>query len=325
MFFVILAFSSGYSPSSRASDTNNAFCESSEFSSRYFLLEANDVGLVSTFFGSFFEQYFQDFDPFLSKSGERSRIERYFDSRDLDLHENDAELVLIVDKNLPSYRAGRERIVFRDEINGVKFEFEVKKYNKKISAFDKHALFGKVRRKDRQMLIDKLKSIGLSSVNQVDETLQVNHEELVVLFSHFGTHLAEISLDKFHISNFGLPNTYTLLKFEIFKEKLSGLKANEKKQLNSAFCDLVNDFQHKFSSLKPVGSFGYEQYTDLANKLLPSRSFYQRYPVAFEFGQIFVLVLIGFLILYLFLGRYSQGVSYRESNSGKNLNSNDHR
>lgn len=313
-FYVVVFL--GFSSLSIASDSPGAGCENQNFTDTYFLLGANQVGEVSIFFNNLFNNYFEDFEPFISTVGQRSRLERYFDTNKNSIHDGGMELYISTEENLPEYRIGREQVVYKNNSAelGPASIYEVKRYNKKATPLDKHPLFGKVLRKERVNLLDKLKLVGPVQIEALIEMLEVRHEELVFLISLYGVHTASITLDKFHIKNYGLPNTFTLIKYEIQPDSGSNLSELENEKLNQTFCLLMHDFQQEFSSLEPISTFGYQQYVQLANMQFPGRAFFQRYPLIFTLGQILVLILIGFLLVYLLLGRYSQGKNYRVVN-----------
>ena len=110
-------------------------------------------------------------------------------------------------------------------------------------------------------------------------------------------------MDKFHIDNFGLPNTSALIKFEMYNDVDIRLTEKEKKDLNFAFCRANEGFQKQFPEMVPKSGFGYADYHQLASEMLPSRVFFKKYPILFQLGQIAILCFIGFLVLYLFIGR----------------------
>ena len=305
---------------SRAENIQSMPCDSQHFNNVYYLVEPEKVTGVSLFFKNLFNDDFENIEPFTSRVGNRNRIVNYYDTRLTSIMNTGHELYHTKDENLPDYRSGREKIIYRENKSspGFNSSYEVRRYNKKATALDKHPLFGKIRRKERYLLLDQLKQLDDFELSSLTRHMTVEHEELVFLVSHFSSHTAAVILDKFHISNFGLPNTHTLLKFEIYPDQMKQLVAQEVYGLNRAMCNLTQQFQEKFPSIKPLNTFGYQQYIHLANLQLPSRIYFQRYPWLFTLGQILVLLFIGFLILYLLLGRYKHAKHYRQVSLEKN-------
>ena len=310
IFFVVAVI---FCSSVWASEDANAKCGRDGFNNVAYLIDVDYISSVSAFFNQIPETYFGSSSNLLVISrGTKSRLETYFDDNDLSLLENNRELLISVEENLPSYRVGREQVVFRDNnLDSTDF-FEVRRYKKKATPLDKHELFGRVKRKQRQVLIDKLQVTSQSTVEEFGVKLQVRHQEIVQLYRHFGIAYGAITLDQFNISNFGIANTFSLLKFELYLDETRKLEENERIYLINSFCEANSNFKSKFEDIPPYSSFGYRVYYQLALGLLPSRSLFKKYPLLYEVGQIFVLVIIGFLIVYLFIGRYTKRQNYRK-------------
>jgi len=289
-------------------------CQGGRFSSSYFLVERENIVSVSLFFRNMFDKRADSMSPFLSEVGSIERIEKYFDSEEYSVLKNNKELMSSEISSLPVYKTERESVFYR-ELEGEIVKnvmFEVRRYNKKLTPLDKHPLFGQVRRKERLQLINKLDFIKGFSPELITEKLEVKHNELIFLLTRLGEPVAAITLDKFHISNYGLKNTSLLMKFEIYNGEAASLFEDEELKLNNIMCNMENEFRLQFSGVQSVSWFGYRDYHNIANDILPVRVLFQSYPLLYVIGQVLVLVFIGFLLLYLLLGRYSPKSSYRK-------------
>jgi hypothetical protein len=142
--------------------------------------------------------------------------------------------------------------------------------------------------------------------------IQVEQDDIVYLITHYGSAAeGEIVLSKFHIANYGMPNTHMLLKFERFVQTDTQLTPEEERTLNTTFCAIVRDFHEQFPIMIGTSWFGYADFARLAIDQLPSRSFFQKHTDLYKVGQALTLSGMGFLVLYLLLGRYSRKNMYR--------------
>ncbi|MCK5666256.1 MAG: hypothetical protein KAI17_22350 [Thiotrichaceae bacterium] len=308
--FLLLLFSANvWSQESTLQCSNGAFLDS------YFLIEVEDIAGVSTFFQQIPAQFFTENDElFAITVGSKDRVETYFDDTSSTLLKNDQELILNLHTNLPVYRLDREHVDLNSSAPGsIRNDiFEVKNYNKKVTALDKHELFGRVKRNQRPLLIDKLKVFVNDPVVDIEKRLQVEHEEVVQLYSHYGEGYGEITWDKFYVSNFGLSKTYSLFKLQIYSDLSSQLSQSENKYLNQYFCNTYAEFINRFPHIPVYHQFGYNHYHFLAELLFPLKSFFEKYPALFSLGQIVILIMVGFLFMYLFIGRYTKGQHFRQ-------------
>ena len=288
-------------------------CNGLKSSNAYYLLGIADIEEVSRYFQTLSESHFKEIESFSAIVGQRDRLVTFYDTKDLGLLNQGIELLHVVDKKLPAYREDRESIYYRDDndsITDIK-RFEVKRYNKKVAPLDKHPLFGRVKRNQRENLADSISQRINAAPETISPYLKVEHQEVVYLVSHYGSPYAEITLDKFHIINFGVPNTSTLIRYEIYPNSEFELTKRELDDLNAVFCSAQKEFTRRFPEIKPMSWFGYADYQRLATEILPSRVFFQRYPILFQLGQIAVLSFCGFLMIYLILGRYHKKVIYK--------------
>jgi len=297
-----------------AEDDSPTSCENEGFDNIYYLIDKNDFYPASIFYQKIDVIDSKTETDFKSLIGERERFTIYYDFDDLDILNADKELVYILDKDLLDFFPDREQINYIDiqttPVNVNKFE--VKKYNRKISPLDKHPLFSKVKRKQRSILVDLIADISKSPPEAISESLKIELSENVHFIILHGTNFGAITLSRFTISNFGVPNTSLLLKIEKFYNRQDYLIEHERKYLDAFFCQIEERFEMQFPHIKPSSWFGYRDYNQLAIDKLPSRAFFRKYPEIFSLGQIITLIFIGFLFIYLILGRYSKSDSYRK-------------
>jgi hypothetical protein len=312
--FIIALLFFIFATSSLAEEPVSGVCEPHSFDNTYYLVSASDVVVASDFFQNMDSNYFQNLESFRDVLGHRFRKETYFDFRGLDILENNIELVLFINESLPYYRTEREKIIYRDnnKISSGIGVYEVKHYNKTASAIDKHPLFGFVKRKQRPELFKVIGFVSKEAPENSSEKLLVEHEEDVRLIRHYGVESGAITMDKFHIKNYGIPNTSMLFKIEVYPDILEKLTPQERDQLNTLFCQIDLGFRKQLPHIVSDSRFGYADYSQMASAMFPGRTLFQKYPVLFDVGQILILSFIGFLLLYLILGRYTKSSTFRK-------------
>lgn len=283
-------------------------CDSHNFDNVYYLINKKDFSSAADFFLLNDIQFHFEKIDFLSLLGQRDRITTFYDFDNLTLLNAKKELMHTLDNNLPDYRIEKEQISYRDRLSTLEIiqEFEVKKYNKKTSPLDKHPFFSRVKRKDRSILIDHISTVSIDSPELISESLKIYSIERVILITLFGVPHAAVTLGNFTISNLGVPNTSMLLKIEIFHDEQDNLKKHEKEYLNNLFCRIDEKFQSRFPHIKPYSWFGYAEYNNMTKKFQPSHELFRQSPEIYSIGQIICLTFIGFLFIYLILGRYSR-------------------
>ena len=303
------------SANASADDGSPTSCENKGFDNIYYLIDKNDFYSASIFYQKIDVIDSKTETDFESLIGERERFTIYYDFDDMDILKADKELVYILDKDLLDFFPEREQIIYIDnQIIPVNInKFEVKKYNKKISPLDKHPLFSRVKRKQRSILIDLLADISKSPPESISESIKIELSENVHFVTLYGTNIGAITLSRFTISNYGVPNTSLLLKIENFYNRQDDLIEHEREYLNAFFCQIAERFEMQFPQIESSSWFGYRDYNQIALENLPSRAFFRKYPEIFSIGQIITLILIGFLFIYLVLGRYSKSDSYRKT------------
>ncbi len=292
-----------------------ACSDNSNFSNSYYLIQVSDIAQVS--------QYFSKLSSLIEFKKENLRIGmqigsnqlhyQYFDYPNQQLLKNNQELFLVINKLLPRYREDRETIYFLDNSNQTnpKHLFKTKNYKQKKTALDKHVLFSRVKRKDRLELQALIQYEKEELVN-ITPVIDIEAQEVIVLFTHFGRMQAKISMEEFHIANYGLPNTFSVLKFELLAPKTDSLTSKESIEIKKLVCNIKNDFTQKFPQIKQSPRPNYQFYHKNTHQLLPSRDLFERFPVIYKIGQASLLAFIGFLVLYLFIGRYSKVSIYKQ-------------
>ncbi len=308
---VIITISAG---AASVEDLHLNSCENQDFENTYYMLGSDDISAVTDFLTKHAILAPDADNDFKSYSGNREISTTYYDYDNLEILNKGKELKHILDKNLAKYRKEREQIIYSNFSVSPKDikSFEVKHYNKTHSPFDKHPLFSLVKRKERPALIHLLSDVSQNSAISISESLKVNSVENVNFIMLYDNQHAVITLSHFTISNFGIANTSFLLKIELLNNKQGILLPKEKRKLHTFLCSIDNRFRLHFPHVKPFLKFSYSEYYNLAISLLPSRAFFRDHPILFSLGQIICLTLIGFLFIYLILGRYSKRANYRK-------------
>jgi hypothetical protein len=270
----------------------------------YFVVDSIHINPVIHFFSGLKDNNYNQLDGFGTIVGSRNKKLYFFDyPKDFLLAQN-KELLMIIDESQPLYSKTRRTIHYFDStIALVKNEFTYKHYNKRSSVLDKHPLLAWVKRKERIQLLNLLPE-NPYSVEQLKLKLSVEQEQLALLLQHYGHSVIEVSLNNFHIDNYGVPNLIFIFKLEVLSGYLT-LTEKEKDYVNSLTCTIKQQFNDSFPTLSLKKYYGYKDYHSQALKQLPSRYFFTTYPILFKIGQVLVLVLIGALILFLILGRYN--------------------
>ena len=293
-------------------DISQNTCENQGYNNAYFLIDKNDFYSAAVFYykigviDSITESNFE------SLIGQSDRTRIYYDFDDLDILSVNNELVSILNSDFRDYFTEREQINYIDtqttpaNINN----FEVKYYNKKISPLDKHPLFSRIKRKERSILTDQLANISSHPPESISESLQIKSFDNIHFILLYGVPYASITLSRFSISNYNVPNTSLLIKFEKFHDIEDKLTKNETKSLDAFFCQIEENFQIEFPHIKSLQRFGYAEYYQLAIDNLPSRVFFRKYPEVFTIGQIIILSFIGLLFISLISGRYLKRDGY---------------
>ncbi|MBN1378448.1 MAG: hypothetical protein JXA04_04365 [Gammaproteobacteria bacterium] len=288
-------------------------CSDGRLKNAYFLIGVADIVEVSKFYQRMPEKYFKDIKDITGTIGRRKRTIKYYDFNRYQLLMGDYELFHLTDENLPNYRTERDKIIFKKTLHGSAElrAFETKKYNRSTGSLDRHPLFGLIKRKERSILIDILSSISNEPSENIEPSIEVKHDELVFLLTHYGVMHGEIVLSKFHLESFGIPNTHALLKMEIFGGQQDKLTREEEVNLNGVFCAVYRGFVEQFPNIDPAVSYGYKDYFGLASEILPSWKFFKKNIALFKIGNVMVLSIIGFLLLYIIIGRYQKTHHFR--------------
>ena len=295
------------------SDSDLYNCQVHGFQNTYYFVESPSIEKVSEYY-----QHIASKVDFLggviikTKVGNRNFKETFYDDEALSLLSVNKALFMSEYYNLPDYRMGSKQVFLIDSSapNPVQ-KYEIKEYNKKTSPLDKHELFGRIKRKQRSLLIDQFKADLKFPIVSITKNFVVDRQQTVRLYQIWGKSYGEISLESFQILGPWLPKTFTLLSFKVYEDAKDGLSNREFNFINKMFCEENNKLALLVPEISPLKEFGYSQYNQLANRLFPMRHFFNRNLLLFHLGQVLVLALIGFLLIYLLLGRYKKRHNYR--------------
>ena len=303
-----------------AAEENPPSCGREDFQNAYYLIGVESIAAISEFFFSIPSTYrLSEDSSFIVHYGRKNRLQTYFDDNDLSLLNQQRELSLTLNQDMPKYKREREVVFYKDNSTtpAQVTNYEARRYNKKISPLDKHVILGRIQRRLRPLLIAKLESLPGVSVNNIGVGLKIEHRESVLMYRHYGNNYGAVTLDRFHLSNYGVPNTFSLLRFEIDASMQQQLQQHERDELYQVFCRASQGFQQRYPQLQLSRQFGYAEFHQLAETLLPTRMLFAKYPILYKVGQIIILALIGALFLCLFLGRYTKHKGYRAIVTGQ--------
>jgi hypothetical protein len=303
------------SATASADDDSPTSCENKSFDNIYYLIDKNDFYSASIFFQKIEVIDSEKETKYESLIGEKDSSSIYYDFDDFALLKENKELVYNLEKDLLKFFPEREEIIFIDKQSSPEIinNFEIKIYKKKISALDKHPLFSRIKRIQRPILIDLLTNISNSLPESISESLKIEFTDNVHFITLYRLNYGAITLSRFSISNYGVANTSLLFKIEKFYNKQIDVMDHEEKYLDAFFCHVEEKFIAQFPHIKSKSWFGYRHYNQIANDNLPTRELFRKYPEIYSIGQIIILIFIGFLFIYLVLGRYSKSDSYRNT------------
>lgn len=144
----------------------------------------------------------------------------------------------------------------------------------------------------------------------ISESVKIKSFENIYFIFLYGVSYGAITLSRISISDFNVPNTSLLFKIEKNHDIEDNLTEGERKYLGAYLCQIKERFEEQFPHIQSSLWFGYTDYHQLAIANLPSRALFRKYPEIFTIGQIIILSFVGFLFIYLILGRYSKRDSY---------------
>ena len=312
--FPVILYASFISVSNASENSIQDRCQNRIFNNTYYLIDNVYADHTSVFLQNILKSNIDQEVNFIGFVGVKDRVTTYYDFDDMELLKSNKELVHILDIDLPQYHPGKQIISYiNNEFKpSVINNYEVKNYKKTISPMDKHPLFGRIKRKERTSLINSLYPVSRNSPETITESLVMNSKEKVHLVTLYGIPYGSVTLSQFTITNYGVPNTSLLLKIEKNNSSHNQLTIYEKERLNLYLCSMSEQFHRQIPDIKASGQFGYAEYNKIATRNLPTRSLFRKYNLVFTIGQIISLGLTGFLIIWLFLGRYSKSNSYRK-------------
>ena len=138
--------------------SNSIICNDNYLVNSYYLIPNKDIQSVAGFYNNAGPFLFLDTHLFSLYKVGRNRVDTYFDTQNLSLLGQKKELLISLDVDLPAYRLGKEQVISIDSaLLPLRIaKYESKYYNRKLSSLDKHPLFGKVKRKERQTLMSSI-------------------------------------------------------------------------------------------------------------------------------------------------------------------------
>jgi len=278
--------------------------------SKYYFIQLEDVAPVSVYFRNIPDKYFTDKNMFLGLTGQRTIISEYFDNKNQDLLSAGVELVHIVNLNEESYSKRREMISLISPDGAIE-NFKVKKYKKKITRIDKHKLLGKIQRKKRDAFVSKIESHLTSRAVSLLKQIEATQLDLSQIYLHYGRTIGSLNLTRIRIANYGIPNIYVVLKLEFDSVGFKTLNSDERHFYTNIICEISSTLERRFPNSVSMNRFGYKELDQLANSVLPLRGLFRVHPWIYTSGQIIILMVIGFLLLYFPLARYKRKRKYR--------------
>ncbi len=276
----------------------------------YYLVSLDEIPLVSAYFRELPETVFEDFEGFTLSVGKRQRRDIYYDYDSEDLLHAGKELFFRENLYLPRYRDDREQVVFVDRDESIRRHvYQVKKYKKNISPLDKHPLIGRVRRKDRPILQESLGNISLgNAMIDLQAQLTVVHQERSYIFTHLGEEYGSIVLDHVSMRVFGLEHSAVVLQCSLKPEVSS---PEDGQLLEAYFCRAQQALEQRLGRRWNGEYIGYKEYHAMADGVLPNRRWMMNHPWIYKLGQVLILAVMGFLVLYLLIRRIPDRTSHR--------------
>jgi len=261
---------------------------------------------------------FDDSDQQLADHLSNQTIEEvYFDSPEFSLLQARDELYTRTVTQTPKSSNLVKQVVFVDynPENSVTshYNFETQSYRRRNTPLESHPLFGIVKRRQRNVLLDKLSSYGSDFSGGIIPVLTVVHNIASHSFQVFRESGARIAIDHTAVYSHSLYKQFVVVRFELYEDAKSSLNAREKQTVLAALTGLHCEFQSLFPGLQAKKNLGYSDYQRFAERLLPLRSIFIRYPMLFKGSQAIVLAVVGFLLLYLIIGRRNPKPSFRYS------------
>lgn len=276
----------------------------------YYFVSLDEIPLVSEYFKGLPEVLFDDLEGFTLSMGTRHRRDTYFDFDSEELLHAGKELFFRENLYLPRYRDDREQVVFVDRDESIRRHvYKVKKYKKNISPLDKHPLVGRVRRKDRPMLRESLGDTSLgNAMLDLKAQLTVLHQERSYIFTHLGEEYGSIVLDHVSMRVFGLEHSAVVLRFSL-KGQVSS--PEDRQLLEEYFCRVQQALEQRLGRSWNGEYIGYKEYRAMADGVLPNRRWMMNHPWVYKLGQVLILAVMGFLILYLLIRRLPDRTPHR--------------
>ena len=282
-----------------------------------YILEYDQILPASIFFKSL--QTLLPADPekkLTSISGQLELTTTFFDTNNRAALNNNAQISLTTNHRLPGYRENRESVTVKKGEKSL--SYTTKNYTQKENSDDKHKLIGRISRKQRPDFYRELQNAGINNPLEVREVLRVETDSVTRQYQFLGDPVATVSIKSHEISNFGLPTR--LSTFEIRRiGKARNLSQIEEKTLNSRLCAIEQEIKKQIPGIRKITTGEYQLYTEKAQETLPTHLLFSSTPWLFKLGQIVILSIIGFLLIYLINGRHQANRQHRVTTTHRSL------
>ena len=219
----------------------------------------------------------------------------YFDTEDLRLYKNSQEALLLEEKK---GNGKREFIIFDD------LRFKVKRYKKQISFYDKHPLFGSVKRIERGEFLKKLSSLGIETPLKLKNLFNLTKINWEIIIEKDNTPYAIITLQKSVLEDFILDPYFYRLIFKIKAKEYITLK--ERLFLEKFLDSLKKEIEKNFSLKSKIYKNEYCADLDYLKNNVIFFAFAIKHPTLYYFLFALSIGIIGlaiFFVLFKFFDR----------------------
>jgi len=244
--------------------------------------------------------------PYFTYQPERHSLQtRYFDSTNFTLRKQNAELSLELRQDLPVYVDLHRRVRFSSPGNDsetVKHHlYDVRDYQRKTDAADKHLIIGKVRRKSRAELLDQLAQHNVDDFRRLSDVLHVNHDNLSIVVRDTHNIYAEITLDVATVYAQNVSEKAYSIRLTYGPQMLVTMTPTERKHLDRLFTLMNCELLDEYGSAAERNWIGYKHYLQIAVKTSPYFELFTRHPLIFKWGQVLLWSALALLLISLIL------------------------
>lgn len=293
--------------SNASSGTGNGACVWSGNS--YYVLDANSVNRVMDLLNEQAGYVARDVDlfhlPMLRYSVRNEQItDVYYDTDDFELLKNGYELYEKTNNSVSKYVKDRSEIIFRESAGNDssinEWRYRPKKYKKKLENIDDHLLLGRVKRRERRPLLDKLSGLLKDqNMRRLIPVLKVQHNILSVNIVSMEDVFGKVYLDQAVIKVFGASGVHSSAGAVFYEDAMKSLSGDEKKNIYDSISSLNCKIELNVKNVEKVNHIGYKDYYRVATDIMPIFPFSVKNALMFKLVQAFLLMLIAFLPIYL--------------------------